>query len=73
MVKNNLHNRIKNARFIGREARFKRRSLESNPFAKYDGVEGDGVLISQAFEDGWNQADKDLPNVKFSPARTDCN
>lgn len=60
MMKNNLSNRIKNARFIGREARLNRRCIQSNPFACYDGIDGDGPQIAAAFNEGWRAADEEI-------------
>lgn len=58
MLDKNLHIRIKNARFMGRQYRLNGELMENNPFAIYMGVDGDGVLIRQAFIDGWRELDK---------------
>ena len=60
MIDKNLHSRIKNARFMGRQYRLNGESIENNPFAKYQGIDGDGVLIRQAFIEGWRERDKEL-------------
>ena len=56
----NLQRRIKQARFMGQQHRFRHKSLETNPFARYEGIDGDGELILQAFIEGWQECDKEL-------------
>jgi len=59
----NIKYRVKNAEYMGREARLNRCSIESNPFINYQGINGDGALICAAFERGWRQA-----NMEVKPA-----